>query len=449
MSNGSLMLAVFALALALPPTLFEAPTVRGAHVAIYAVDAQSGAEVYARDPDALMVPASNFKLIVGSASLDVLGPAFAFTTTLSTDGSALYLRGDGDPLLNAADFTDAARTLAAAHQTQFASLDGDVSAITNATRYPPGWGDDDLPYDYAAPPSALGFDDNVVQVYVMPGRAAGDPAGVSVTPAQNAVSVDDGAVTGAAGSDDTIEPVMVWETPNALRIIGSIPMDSKPDNFGISVLDAPKFALSMLANALSAGGITIAGGTGFATAPGNARVLWTHRSQALPGLLQSMWLPSDNLLAESLLDALGGGSRDAGIARERTWLASIGIDAKGLTLADGSGLSAYDRISPRDLVTILAHDWNGPYHATVLAALPVAGESGTLEHAFLGTPLVGKVIAKTGTVNHTRTLSGYLQTAHGTIIFSLLVNDWLDPTPQAGEKLRAFQASVLEALANG
>jgi serine-type D-Ala-D-Ala carboxypeptidase/endopeptidase (penicillin-binding protein 4) len=441
------MLTTFALALALPPALFDVPTLRGAQVGIYAVDAQTGAEIYADNPDTLMLPASNFKLIVGSASLDLLGPAFTFTTTLSTDGSALYLRSDGDPLLKPDDFADAAHALSAAGETHFTALDGDDSAIDNVMRYPGGWSDDDPPYDYAAPPSALSFDENVVQVEVTPGRAACDPALVSVTPSQNAVTVLGGAVTGAPHSGDTIEATIAWEAPNTLRVIGSIPADARPDDFGVSVLDAPQFALSMLAQSLTEGGIAI-GGTGFATSPADARVLWTHHSEPLTGLLRSMWWPSDNLLAESLLDALGG-SRPAGLARERSWLASIGIDPSGLTMADGSGLSAYDRISPRDLVAILAHDWNGPNRATVLAALPVAGKSGTLEHAFLGTPLVGKVVAKTGTVNHTRTLSGYLQTPHGTIIFSLLVNDWLDPSPQAGEHLRAFQASVLEALANG
>ncbi len=94
-----------------------------------------------------------------------------------------------------------------------------------------------------------------------------------------------------------------------------------------------------------------------------------------------MWQPSNNLLAESLLDALAP-TRDAALARERTWLQSIGIDPTTMTLADGSGLSAYDRISARDLVTILQHDWNGQSRAVVLGALPVAGQSGTLAKVF-------------------------------------------------------------------
>ena len=106
------MLALFALLL--PAPLFEAPTLRGAHVTAYVVSAQTGEVLYARDPDAAMIPASTIKLLVGSASLDTLGTAFSFTTTLATDGSALYLQGSGDPLLQPHDFDDAARTLATA-----------------------------------------------------------------------------------------------------------------------------------------------------------------------------------------------------------------------------------------------------------------------------------------------------------------------------------------------
>ena len=125
-----------------------------------------------------------------------------------------------------------------------------------------------------------------------------------------------------------------------------------------------------------------------ATTPAGAQVLWLHHSPPLAYLLHAMWQPSDNLLAESLLDALAP-TREGAIARERTWLQSIGIDPATTTIADGSGLSAYDRISARDLVTILAHDWNGPNRALVFGALPVSGQSGTLQKVFTAPPLAG------------------------------------------------------------
>lgn len=448
------MFAPFALAVSLAPALFDVPTLRGAQVGIYAVSAQTGAEIYERDPDAAMVPASNLKLIVGSAALDLLGPAFTFTTQVLADDSTLYLRGDGDPLLDAAAFADAARSVGAASGGPFTALDGDVSAIEE-TRYPDGWQQDDLPYDYAAPPSAIGFDENVVQVHVA-ASTPGAPAVVTVTPAQSVVTLLNATTTGAEKTPDTLAATIAWDSVGTLRVIGSIPAGAAPDDFSVSVLDAPRFALANLGQALARAGVSVGSDTTLAAAPPDARVLWTHHSVPLSDLVRLMWQPSDNLLAESLLNALGetspapgGDTRARGLERERAWLQSIGVDPATTSLSDGSGLSAYDRITPRDLVTILMHDWNGPYRQTVLAGLPHAGTSGTLEHAFVGTPIAGHVVAKTGTVNHARTLSGYLLTPRGTIVFSLLVDGWMDRGPQAGQRLRDFQASVLEALANG
>ncbi len=445
------MLGLFALLL--PAPLFDVPTLRGAQVGMYAVSATTGAVIYQRDPDAAMVPASNLKLVVGSAALDLLGPAFSFTTTLASDGSTLYIHGSGDPLLRDSDFDDAARTLADLGQAHFDALAGDASAI-DEPRYPNGWQQDDLPYDYAAPPDALSFDENVVQVHLVPGAPGSTPL-VTVTPQQDVVVIENDATTGAAGSADTIGAHVVWDSPHTLAIDGAIPAGGTPDDFGLSVLDAPRFTLEMTQRALAQRGIAFANASRLAATPADARVLWIHHSAVLPELLRDMWQPSDNLLAESLLNALGatsaaaggGDTRTRGLDRERAWLTSIGVDPATTTLDDGSGLSAYDRITPRDLVSILAHDWNGPYRSIVLAALPVAGKSGTLEDSFKGTPLDGALVAKTGTLNHTRALAGYLQTPHGTILFALLVDGWMDPSPHAMEHLRAFQAAVLEALA--
>src|SRR5947209_18163982 len=66
---------------------------------------------------------------------------------------------------------------------------------------------------------------------------------------------------------------------------------------------------------------------------------------------------------------------------ESAWLKSLGVDPGSVSIDDGSGLSQYDRITPRDLLTILQYDWNGPNRAIVLEAVPVAGGRGSLRQA--------------------------------------------------------------------
>ena len=61
--------------------------------------------------------------------------------------------------------------------------------------------------------------------------------------------------------------------------------------------------------------------------------------------------------------------------------------------------------------------------------------------------LRGKIDAKTGSVNHVRTLAGYLRTErHGTVTFALLVNDWMDRGPGAMKRLDAVRGAILRAI---
>lgn len=415
----------------------------GALVSAYVISAQTGEVVYAHNPDADVMPASTLKLVVGSASLDQLGKDFAFTTTLSTDGTTLYLHGGGDPLLRPNDFDAAAKALSAAGTTHFDALVAD-DGPAGAERYPGGWSIDDLPFYYSAAPSPLSIDENAIHVLVHPG-AVGAPPTLEYQPAGTPLTIINEATTGPAKSEDTTWLSVDWSQPNTLILTGNVAADETDADLNLNVLDPAQATVALAKDALTRGGITFAGPARTGSAPAGARVVWTHQSSPLSQLLSDMWLPSDNLLAESLLGALGA-TRDTALDRERAWLQSIGVDPRTTTLADGSGLSGYDRITARDLVTILAHDWNGPNRDIMLNDLPIAGVRGTLAHAFKFPPLEGKIIAKTGTVNHTHTLAGYMQTPHGTYIFALMVNNWMDDGPHASADLRAFQSTFLESF---
>ena len=393
------------------------------------------------------------KLIVGSAALDELGTAFSFVTALGTDGSTLYVRGGGDVLLAQPDVDDAAATVRALGMTSFpGGLIGDATHFT-ASSYPDGWQVDDLSYDYAAPVSALAFGDNALHISLTP-AAPGESPSVAILPDGVTDTVHNDATTGAATSDDTSDLRLDWTTRDALEAIGSVPARHSPVTLDGAMLDPARDAMEIFATTLARNGIAIGAARARAATPPAARMIWQHRSPQLPDLLASMWLPSDNLLAESLLEELGASAapnadtRASGIARERAWLQRIGVAPASVTIADGSGLSIYDRVTPRAIVAILAHDWHGPNRAAVIAALPVAGTSGTLKDAFAGTELAGNVIAKTGSTTHNRTLAGYLRTPRGTVIFALMINDWMDTGSGANERLRAVQQRFLERIRN-
>ena len=101
-------------------TALEAPTLRGAAVGFLALDTTRKTVLYTQNSDRDFMPASNFKLLTGSAALRLLGPEFTYVTSVAADAAPsegivtgnLYLRGGGDALLSVKDLQDAAAALA-------------------------------------------------------------------------------------------------------------------------------------------------------------------------------------------------------------------------------------------------------------------------------------------------------------------------------------------------
>ncbi len=426
------------------------------------VDAADGTVLFERDAQSAFQPASTMKLLIGSAVLSTLGPATTLQTDCFTDGAIaggalqgnLYVRGGGDPTIDADALDDAARELAAQGVTRLnGAIVADSSAFT-AGWYPDGWTIDDLPNDYAAPVTALSFNENSVALHLVPGASAGMPASIAMAPDSSAVTIVNQTLTGDRRAQDSTTLFWPHDSPAAIVVSGTVPAGlSDPDELDAAVRDPALFADDALKRALLARGIQ----TGNAelrsgTIPAQARNVWTHVSVPMRELVARMWLPSDNFIAESLLEDLGrstngpGDTRARGINAESQWLASIGANPATTTIADGSGVSQYDRLSPTTLVAILRADWAGANRQAIFDALPVAGVRGTLKDALTSPALRGNVFAKTGTMSHTRTLAGYITAPGGrTLVFALLINDWMDMSPNATASVRLAQQRFLEA----
>jgi D-alanyl-D-alanine carboxypeptidase/D-alanyl-D-alanine-endopeptidase (penicillin-binding protein 4) len=433
---------------------------RGAHVGLLAQDTTRGTLLIAQNADDSFQPASNFKLLVGSTALEKFGPAFTLQTNVLAAGTIangtltgdLYLRGGGDPHLNAKDLDAAAAAIAAAGITRVTGQAiGDASRYDDR-RYPEGWDWDDLAWDYAPVITALSFDENVLHLYISPGAAAGEPGVLRADPNTPAITLDNQLMTGPAGSKDTSELIRPWDGPRMIRIAGSYPFGAKESgDIRPAAPDPAALAIAVFAQTLAAHGVTLVGGTQTGGAvPAGATVLWSHASEPMPEYMADFWWPSDNLVGELFLKELGAataglpGTDANGAKAERAFLTSIGVDPETVSISDGSGLSNYDRITPRALVAILQHDWNGPNRELVLEALPVTGVSGTLRNAFKGTRAEKNVFAKTGSISHVRTISGFIRTKrHGAVTFSFLVNDWSEGAPHASALLATLRAAVL------
>ena len=443
-------------------TILSSPALDGADVGLV-VRTVDGETVYSHDSDGRQQPASNAKLVTSTAALDVLGPDYRFTTTVHTTGRRhgptldgdLYLKGTGDPTMLAADY-DALAAKVAATGVRFVTgkLVADDTWF-DGVRLGSSWAWDDEPYYYDAQISALtaapdtDYDAGSIIVKVAPGTDG--HAVVTTEPPTDYVTVDNTAVTGPAGSANTIS-VDRAHGSNTFTVTGSIPSGGSATTEWMAVWEPTGYAAALFRAALDRHGVRVHGPTTRAAVPATATTVATRESMPLRALLTPFLKLSNNMHAEILVKAMGRATRDAGtwsagLAAVADRLPAYGLDPARLSLRDGSGLSRMDQISPDQLATLLAAARSRPWFADWYDALPIAGESdrmtgGTLRSRMRGTAAEGNVHAKTGSLTGVSSLSGYVTTANGQQwVFSMVTNNAI------GVNLKGLEDTVAVRLA--
>jgi D-alanyl-D-alanine carboxypeptidase/D-alanyl-D-alanine-endopeptidase (penicillin-binding protein 4) len=433
---------------AVADSIFNDTVFAGANWGVIVRSLDSGETLYSRNPRRMFVPASNMKLVTGSAALELLGPDYRYRTALVATGPVvngdlqgdLLVVGSGDPSI-AADFhggnpyavfsawADSLRAHGITHVSGRLLGDDDVFDDQALGR---GWAWDDLQDGYSAEVGGLEYNLGINTIAVTPG-AVGGPARVARNPDTRYVTLLDSVRTVAAGESEDLEVVRA-DTGRVITVRGTVPADGAVHTIDAAVRNNTRYFLVVLREVLTHAGISISGGSEdlddlpAAARPTRRDVLFTHASPPLSEILAGFMKPSQNQIGELLLKTLGRNFRGEGSARagaavvdsvHRVW----GLAPRRLAQADGSGLSRYNLLAPELLIGILEHMRRSPNYAAFYAALPVAGVDGTLRSRMRGTPLQGNVHAKTGTVTNVRSLSGYLTTAAGEQMeFSMIVN---------------------------
>jgi D-alanyl-D-alanine carboxypeptidase/D-alanyl-D-alanine-endopeptidase (penicillin-binding protein 4) len=410
---------------------------------------RSGEVLYEKNAEKEFVPASNMKLVTASVALEALGPEYRWRTSFLAGGRVtggvlhgpLVVRGSGDPTLSARFYPDPRAALRAWADSLRAHgitrIEGGIVGVDSAFAPPTlgaGWAWDDLDAYYAAEFGALQFNEGAIDVQVIPSRTVGRPAIVVLGPPTQYVTVDNRTTTAAAGSPVHLDVARDPVGPG-IRVSGVVPADTPFVVESVAVRDPTAYFLAVLRETLREAGVAVEGQALPADEWPRERPaespIFTYASPPLREVLPGMLKPSQNWIAETLLRTVGRERRGEGSARAaeavvdstfRSW----GLPAEDLRLADGSGLSRYDLVTPELLVGILAHMRGSPNWELWYASLPVGGEDGTLRSRMAEPPLRGNVHAKTGTLTGVRSLSCYVTTAAGEpLVFSFLVNNHL------------------------
>jgi D-alanyl-D-alanine carboxypeptidase/D-alanyl-D-alanine-endopeptidase (penicillin-binding protein 4) len=363
--------------LALPAVAFaiDGPSLRrawdkrerrmGSHAGAYVVDLGTGRVLYRRNADRALAPASNEKLLTTSAALVQLGPETTLDTIVRPAPDAV-LEPDG-------------------------TLQGDLILV--------GAGDPTL--------NDVALRDLVTQL-----RTAGIRR-----------------ITGAVVADESLFDDKRGSYDSNFGYDSDLGGELGALTWGHGAFDSrgpAYYAAARLRYLLKRADVHVTRKVAVAPAATIATpTLAIHASPPIADLISFTNHPSDNFYAETLLKLLGahagtGGSTGAGLVATQGFLGGLEVRAR---MYDGSGLSRADRVSPHQIVHLLAAMAGRPEADAFRASLAAPGEWGTLQHRMAHSAARGACRAKTGTLIGVSALSGYcFDVAGHTVVFSLIEN---------------------------
>ena len=173
-------------------------------------------------------------------------------------------------------------------------------------------------------------------------------------------------------------------------------------------------------------------------------------SPTLQTIMDWMLLWSDNTLGNRMAMhaamKAGFGFNEPGIEKVFVkTLTDLEIDSSGLNAVDGSGLSKSNKVSARMLGQLLLKTYNSDKYRTLYGGLPIGGINGTMRNRFIKSApsAIGLVRAKTGTLNGTVSMAGYVQGGDHEYIFVAIA----DRIPKGTTAAKAARAALDKVLA--
>jgi len=457
--------------------LVATPDFKTAGFAFLAQDVNSGEIIAAHNPDMALRPASTLKLLTTATVLELLSPDYRYTTLLEYSGNIdtvrhlldgnLIIKGGGDPTLGSVHFDqtkskqflqqwkEAVRKLGINSIT--GSIVADASLFGNEM-VPPSWSWQNMGNYFGAGPRGLTIEDNSYAVYFNTDNKVGDTATLlSVSPTIPNLILES-HVTGDSVNYDNSN---IFGAPYCNRrvIRGELPVGRNRFKVKGSMPDPAFIAAWQLDSALNADGISISGAPTTlrrlheAGSPASfVRVAFdTILSPPLSQIIAQTNLHSINLFAEHC--ALSAGMALGAMPETTTVMDSIvsywynhGMDTEGMRLTDGSGLSQYDVITPRQMVFLLSYMKNrSRWFDAYYQSFAVGGETGTLEAMFPNSAARGNIRAKSGTIDGAKAYSGYVTSKSGRqIAFSMMVNNFSCSSHEAKAKLEYLMNTLAE-----
>lgn len=432
------------------------------------------------NPNTMIVPASNMKLLTTGAAIHTLGKDFRFETRLGYKGTIqnetlhgdLYIIGGGDPTLASKDSiaTSIEETFSQwAKMLDEAGIRKIEGHIIGDGRYFDGmaeeesWVWNDIGTYYGTGSSALMFYENIQSFIVYPGASPGDPLDITPHyPSAPWMEFRYNCKTGGQGTGDQLYMYTSDLAPVA-EIRGTFGVDRGKKRVDCSN-KFPEYTIAKYFEEwLDKKGTTCSKGAADtklnrswmdSESKDSLIIIGTTKSPELSRIIFSTNHASNNLFAETLFRTLGKRTENSATYSSSAKslmkiLNEMGLDTGyGIHIKDGSGLSRQNYLSANFMCRFLKEMMSSPTFEDYVHSLPSPGREGTLKYNMKNYPddLRSRIKVKSGSMNGIRCYSGYIIPTTGTkddtIIFSILTSNCTSPTWKVRPLLDKLMASL-------
>ncbi|MGQ9444484.1 serine-type D-Ala-D-Ala carboxypeptidase [[Pasteurella] aerogenes] len=421
------------------PIISDLP--EGASLGFVAKNLQQDGIIAEYNPNTFMLPASTQKVFTALTSKLALGDQFQFETSLLTNGRVqngtlngdLIVKFTGDPDLTSGQLYNLFAELKTQGVNQISGdLLVDTSVFVGHDRGL-GWIWNDLTMCFNSPPAAVNIDNNCFYVDLDANQAVGEAVKFSV-PAQYPVQVFGQVRVASKEEAPYCQLDAIVHDNNRYQIKGCLARQNKPFGLSFAVQDPDAYAAAIIQRNLKRLGIQFNGQVRQPYQPQTGTLLARHLSKPLPELLHKMMKKSDNQIADALFRTVAyqyykrPASFQLGmLAMKQILQSKVGIRFGNSIVADGSGLSRHNLMSPQIMLQVLEYIAKNEDQLHLLDTFPVAGVDGTLSGrgSMINPPLVKNIMAKTGALKGVYNLAGFMTNARGEkIAFVQFINGY-------------------------
>ncbi|EOW2078324.1 serine-type D-Ala-D-Ala carboxypeptidase [Vibrio mimicus] len=385
-------------------------------------------------------PASTQKILTALAAKLELGDEFRFRTDLVRSGQDWAIEFSGDPTLTTAHLTALLKEL---KSQAGGKINGDLwldNSIFSGYERAVGWPWDILGVCYSAPASAINLDGNCIQASIYTEKQGKTRVYV---PEQYPVHVQSQAISVSKSEQESLlcDLELTTNSENYYKLDGCLAVRDKPLPLKFAVQDTGLYAQRIVYRLLAQLNIELKGEVKVGKANfKQVQKIAYHQSEPLPVLLKTMLQESDNLIADTLTKTLGhhfylqpGSFSNGTQAIKQIFYSRTGISLEDTQLADGSGLSRNNRMRPQVMIDTLRYLYQHDATLGLIALLPSAGESGTLQYrrSMRAPQISGQIKAKSGSLYGTYNMAGFVvdENSHPTTLFVQFVTDYFPPKP--------------------